>query len=114
MCDEQASVAVNTASLSVSKMRPLPSPSYGFMQKMKEEEVEWVYMREPGEPMSIPKIKSRMSNGGVERAARRMEPRDGGGVIRAGVGRMVGRREGGEKRSPENGEDCWAFDPWGV
>ncbi len=28
------------------EMRPFPSLSYGFMQKMKEEEVEWVYMRE--------------------------------------------------------------------
>lgn len=51
------------------------------MQKMKEEEVEWVYMRERGEAMSILKIKSGMSNGGVERAERRMEPRDGGVVI---------------------------------
>jgi len=37
------------------------------------------------EAMSI----SRMSNRGIERAKRRMEPRDGGVVIRAGVGRMV-------------------------
>lgn len=42
-----------------------------------------------GEPMSILKIKSGMSNGGVERAERRMEPRDGGVVIQAGVGRLV-------------------------
>lgn len=32
--------------LSVLKPGPFPSQSYGFMQKMKEEEVEWVYMRE--------------------------------------------------------------------
>lgn len=34
-----------------------------------------------GEPMSILKIKSGMSNEEVERAERRMEPRDGGVVI---------------------------------
>jgi len=26
--------------------RPFPLLSYGFMQKIKEEEVEWVFMRE--------------------------------------------------------------------
>lgn len=45
-CDVPASVAVNNVRLSVLKRGPFPSLSYGFMQKMKEEEVEWVYMRE--------------------------------------------------------------------
>ena len=47
-----------------------------------------------GGPVSILKIKKGMSNGGMERAERRMEPGDGGVALRAGVGRMVKWREG--------------------
>lgn len=45
--DVPASVAGNSVFLVCLEMRPLPSLTYDFMQKMKEEEVEWVYMREP-------------------------------------------------------------------
>lgn len=39
-----------------------------------------------GGPVSILKIKRGMSNGGMERTERRMEPGDGGVALRAGVG----------------------------
>lgn len=70
-CDAADTVSSN--SVCSSGTRLFLSLKYDFMQKIKEEEM--VLHKGAGESFS------EMSNRGVERAEKRMQPRDGGVVI---------------------------------
>lgn len=92
-CDMPASVATNNVHLSSLKTMSFPLLRHWLYAK-DERRGSGKGLREgAGEPISILKIKTGMSNGRVESAERRMEPRDRGVVIWAGVRRTVWWRE---------------------